>query len=166
MILPELFSTEEQVYECQPKINESENCNFIISAVSELPNQCERPLTPTTWAATKSLLSKSVVPKMPVAFLPFIPKPVTDYSTVYAALKKFNNILFQLEQETLQVFSDERVYRIVVYIMLNKLNEFSKLIPSLGGFHMVKCALHCFWKVVRGTGLEDGLIENEVFGEK
>ena len=86
LILPESFSVEEQIYECQPKINESENCNFILSAVSALPNQCEQPLTPLTWAATKSLLSKSVVPKMQVAFLPFIPKPVTDYSTVYTAL--------------------------------------------------------------------------------
>ena len=58
------------------------------------------------------------------------------------------------------------MYRIVVDIMLNKPNEFPKLIPFLGGFHMAKCALHCFWKVVRGSGLEDGLIETEVFGEK
>ena len=50
--------------------------------------------------------------------------------------------------------------------MLNKPNEFPKLIPFLGGFHMAKCTLHCFWKVVRGSGLEDGLIETEVFGEK
>ena len=64
LILPESFSVEEQIYECQPKINESENCNFILSAVSALPNQCEPPLTPLTWAATKSLLSKSAVPKM------------------------------------------------------------------------------------------------------
>ena len=52
LILPESFSVEEQIYECQPKINESENCNFILSAVSALPNQCEPPLTPLTWAAT------------------------------------------------------------------------------------------------------------------
>ena len=165
MILPETFSVEEQIYECQPKFNESENCNFILSAVSALPNQCEPPLTPLTWAATKSLLSKSVVPQMQVAFLPFIPKPVTDYSTVYTALKNLNNVLFQLEQEALPAFCDEGVYRIVVDIMLNKPNEFPKLIPFLEGFHMAKCPLHCFWKVVRGNGLEDGLIETEVFGE-
>ena len=155
MILPELFSVEEQIYECQPKINESDNCNYILSAVSALPNQCEPPFTPLTWAATKSLLSKSVVPKMQVAFLPFIPKPVTDYSTVYTALKKFN-VLFQLEQEALPVFCDEGVYRIVVDVMLNKPNEFTKLIPFLGGFRFV----------VRGSGLDDGLIETEISGEK
>ena len=31
---------------------------------------------------------------------------------------------------------------------------------------MANCALHCFWKVVCGSGFKDGLIETEVFGEK
>ena len=38
LILPESFSVEEQIYECQPKINESDSCNFILSAVTALLN--------------------------------------------------------------------------------------------------------------------------------
>ena len=153
LILSESFYVEEQISECQPKINESENCSFILSAVSALPNP---------------YLTNRLV--MQVAFLPFIPKPVTGYSTVYTLLKNFN-VLFHLEQEALSVFCDEGVYRIVAGIMLNKPNEFRKLIPFLGGFHMAKCTLHCFWKVIRGSGLEDGLTETgkksteTVFGE-
>ena len=70
---------------------------------------------------------------MQVAFLPFILKPVTDYSTVYTLLKNFN-VLFQLEQEALPVFCDEGVYRIVVGIMLNKQTKWiSKINTFLRG---------------------------------
>ena len=138
LILSESFYVEEQISECQPKINESKNCSFMLSAVSALPNPYP----------TNRLV-------MQVAFLPFILKPVTDYSTVHTLLKNFN-VLFQLEQEALPVFCDEGVYRIVVDVMLNKPNEFTKLIPFLGAFRFL----------VRGSGLDDGLIETEIFGEK
>ena len=36
----------------------------------------------------------------------------------------------------------------------------------LGGLHMAKCVEHCIGKFVRGCGLEDGLLETVLFGEK
>ena len=43
-----------------------------------------------TWPGCKSPLSKQKVSIMQVGFIPFIPRPVTDRSTVYTAIKNFN----------------------------------------------------------------------------
>ena len=36
----------------------------------------------------------------------------------------------------------------------------------LGGFHMAKCVLHCIGKFIKGSGLDDVLIETRIFGAK
>ena len=92
---------------------------------------------------------------MQVGFIPFISSLVTDQSTVYTAMKNFNIVLKQLEQDAFPVFCDEGVFRIVLNIYLKKQDEFSNLIPMLGGFHMVKCVLHCIGKFMKGSGLDN-----------
>ena len=44
--------------------------------------------------------------------------------------------------------------------------EFKDLLPMLGGFHMAKCVQRCIGKYIKGTGLEDVLVETGVFGVK
>ena len=41
------------------------------------------------WSANKSLWNETKIALMQVDFLPFIPHPITEYSTVYTALKNF-----------------------------------------------------------------------------
>ena len=36
----------------------------------------------------------------------------------------------------------------------------------LGGFHIAKCVQRCIGKYIKGTGLEDVLVETDVFGVK
>ena len=119
-----------------------------------------------SWAGTKALLSRSNVPLMQVAFLPFILFPVTEHSTVYTAIINFTKVLSQLDQKSLPVFRDEGVFHIVLVIYLKCPNKFNGLIPMLGGFHMAKCAQHCIGKYIKGTGLEDCLVETGIFGVK
>ena len=52
------------------------------------------------------------VPEKVVGFLPVLPYPVTEYATVYTALKNFQSILSQLDQTHLPVTCDEGVYHI------------------------------------------------------
>ena len=35
-----------------------------------------------------------------------------------------------------------------------------------GGFHTIKCVQRCIGKNIKGTGLEDALVETGVFGVK
>ena len=82
-----------------------------------------------TWGALNSLISNSKLPIMQTGFLPFIPYPVTEHTTVYTAMKNFIKVLQQLHQKALPIFCDETVYRIVVNIYLKCPNEFKMLIP-------------------------------------
>ena len=57
---------------------------------------------------------------MQAGLIRFIPSPVTDQSTVYTVIKNFNIVLKQLEQDSLPVFYDEGVFRIVLNFYLTK----------------------------------------------
>ena len=81
-------------------------------------------------------------------------------------MKKFVALAEHLDQNAIPVFCDEGVFRLVLNIFLKKQSEFKCLIPMLGGFHMAKCVLHCIGKYLNGCGLEDGLVEINIFGIK
>ena len=97
-------------------------------------------------------------------FLPILPHPVTEYSTVYTALKNFQNVLRQLGQDRLAITCDEGVYRIAREIMMLRPEEFTDLTLCLGSFHLLKIYLGCVGKYLRGSGADSIWIENEIFG--
>ena len=80
-------------------------------------------------------------------------------------MKNFIKVLQQPDQKALLFFFGEGVYRIVVDIYLKCSNEFNMLVPCLGGFHMAKCVQHCIGKHIRGSDLDDPLVETQVFGK-
>ena len=61
-------------------------------------------------------------------------------------MKKNVSLTVQLKQKTLRVFCGEGVFRIVVDIFLNNLDDFKDLLPMLRGFHMTKGVLHAIRK--------------------
>ena len=90
---------------------------------------------------------------------------MTEHATVYTAMKNFIKVLQQPDQKALLFFFGEGVYRIVVDIYLKCSNEFNMLVPCLGGFLMAKCVQHCIGKYIRGSNLDDPLVETQVFGK-
>ena len=40
------------------------------------------------------------------------------------------------------------------------------LVPCLSGFHMAKYVQHCIGKYIQGSGLDDTLMESQVFWKK
>ena len=44
--------------------------------------------------------------------------------------------------------------------------KFKALVPCLGGLYMGNCLGHCIGKYIKGTGLEDALIECKRIGKK
>ena len=119
-----------------------------------------------TWAAMRSLMNEKPFPLMQVGFLPFVPAPVTDYATVYTAMKNFLNVVNQLKHQILPLFCDEGVFRTVIHIYLNHNEEFQNLLPMLGSFHIAKIAQHSAGKYIRDSGFDDALIEMKTFGIK
>ena len=99
-----------------------------------------------------------------VGFLSVIPRPVTNYSTVYAALRNFEDTRKQLGQQSFSVISDKGVYQVIMVIVLSHPSEFPNLFPMIGIFHVGKVALHGAGKYFKGSGTDIALILAKCFG--
>ena len=155
--IPDTFKVKSELISEQEETINSKLDDFSLHVPNEnLPR----------WGALKSLISNSKLPIMQTGFLPFIRYPVTEHTTVYTAMKNFIKVLQQLDRKALPIFCGEGVYRIVVDIYLKCPNEFKMLVPCLRGFHMAKGVQHCIGKYIRGSGLDDALVETQVFRKK
>ena len=124
------------------------------------------------------------MPVKKIAFLPVLPYPCTEYSTVYTAMKNFVSLCNQLEQDKIPMYCDEKVYCIVkeipmycdekvyciakeipmycdekVYCIVKEIQfirkeEFSSIIPCLGTFHTIKTLMKSIGKSLGGSGAE------------
>ncbi|KAH3853858.1 hypothetical protein DPMN_096393 [Dreissena polymorpha] len=62
------------------------------------------------------------------------------------------------------MWCDEGVFALAADIYLHKTNKFSDLFLCMGPFHWTRVLLRCQGKLLRGSGLDDALIECGVFG--
>ena len=158
------FTVRNKLFTADCKSSSSNDLSFILSCLrSGFVHSENLDLIPT-WAGCRSLLSNSRVTLMHVGFLPYIPHPVTDYSTICTALHNFQSVLAQLHQQSLPISCDEGVFRIVVDIYFQRPDEYKNLIPMLGGFHMGKAVEHCIRKFMKGSGIENAFVETGTFG--
>ena len=58
-----------------------------------------RDKTYFTWAAANALITNQCSPMKKVGFVPVIPHSVTNYSTVSSALRNFEDMRKQLDQQ-------------------------------------------------------------------
>lgn len=117
-----------------------------------------------SWSASNSLWTENKIPEKNLAFLPVLPHPVTEYATVYSAMKNFMAIGLQLVQNEIPLYCDEGVYCIVREIQLMRPEEFRTLVPCLGTFHLVKTVLKCIGKALGGSGTDITWLQAGVFG--
>ena len=103
---------------------------------------------------------------MQVELLPFIAQPVTEYSIVYKTMENFISPDVHLRQKSSLAFCDEGIFRIVLDIFLNNLDEFKDLLPILRGFHLTKTVLHAIGRYVKESGLDDILKHTWFCGPK
>ena len=99
-----------------------------------------------------------------VVFLPVIPHSVTNYSTVYSALRNFEDMRKQLGQQSFPIISDKGVYQVIMDNVLSHPSEFPNLFPLMGISHMARVALHCAGKSFEGSGIDIALILTKSFG--
>ena len=113
--LSDNFNPEDTLFESTEVIEKRQTLESLISFLknSWLPSDSTNI---PTWAGINSLLSEKESPLMHTAFLPFIPHPITEQSTVYTSMENFVAVLDQLEQEFLPVYADEGVFRIMLNI--------------------------------------------------
>ncbi|CAG9764485.1 unnamed protein product [Ceutorhynchus assimilis] len=108
-------------------VTEANATEFLISLVRSGITDEKNPVP--SWARIQALTSQKIVPLKKVGFLPVIPSLVTNYSTIFTALKNFENIRAQLEdQSTLSVFcddADDGIFHIIAEILMNNPASFS-----------------------------------------
>ena len=117
-----------------------------------------------SWSASNAVWTEDDIPVKNLAFLPVLPHPVTEYATVYSAMKNFTAIGSQLVQGEIPMYCDEGVYCIVREIQMKRQKEFRPLVPCLGTFHLVKTVLKCLGKALGGSGAEMVWLQAGVFG--
>ena len=143
--LPAEFSVKDTEVEQDSDIRDKD---FILGYIRGLSGAGE--LSIPTWAGCESIVSNENLAIMQVAFLPYLPYPVTDFATVYTALRNLQSVLQQLNQKSLPLVCDEGVFRIVAEITLQRPNEFRNIVPMLGNFHFAN--QHCIGKLLMGRG--------------
>ena len=117
-----------------------------------------------SWSGVNAIWSSEQIPVSQVSFLPVLPFPVTEYSTVYTELNNLKSLLSTLCQSNLPVACDEGVYRIAREIQLFRPEEFKNIVLCMGTFHMTKVALGCIGKYLKGSGAQTILVESTMFG--
>ena len=118
------------------------------------------------WGGIHALISEANVPVMRVGFLLVFPRPVTEYCTVRKSLLNFQSVCRQFKQDVMPMFSDEGVFHTAADIVMEEPTQFEDLFPVLGMFHYTKVLLRCAGRYLLGSGVDDVLIQNEVFGKK
>ena len=99
-----------------------------------------------------------------VGFLPVIPHSVTNYNTVYSAVRNLEDMRKQLRQQSFPVISGEGVYQVIMDIVLSHSSEFPNLFPMMGILYMAKVASHYAGKYFKGRGNDIELILTKCFG--
>lgn len=165
---PKLSNTFQTAEVMGVRLNHTEfpsanNTEFLITLTRSETEEFEYV---PTWGGFHALITPNKLPLYHVGFLPVIPSPVTSYGTVFTALKNFDDVRVQLSQPVMPVFCDEGVFHTVADIVLHMPEEFQHLYPMMGMFHFTKVALRCTGRYITGSGLDDALIETEIFGIK
>ena len=121
-----------------------------LSDLNDIKPACENPNIPS-WSGFNSVITDENLSQKVIGFLPVIPHPVTDYSTVYTEMKNFQNILSQLQQSHLAITADEGVDHIAHEIQLQHPDEFKDLIFNMGSLHIIKVVLGCIESMLTGA---------------
>ena len=102
----------------------------------------------------KSFISTVNIEITKCAFIPIMPHPATEYSTIYTCMKNYQDILNQIKIPCGPLWCDEGVYRIGKEIQLLRPDEFKNIFLGMGGFHTEKIVLACLGKYLERSGIK------------
>ena len=111
---------------------------------------------------TVCLLTHQVL--LQVTFTPIIPYPATEYDTIFTAMRNFQDVLRQKDQNYGPLWCDKGVYKVAKELQLLNPTQFDDIFLGLGGFHMEKVLIACYGFYLKETGIDKVFAENEIFG--
>ena len=113
--------------------------------------------------AFNAIINKDQLPpQSTVGYCQTIDSSPTNMATVYTLLKRSITMGDQLSQQDIIITFDLAIYAKAVEIIWKNSEEWSRIVPRLGAFHISCCFLAIIGKRFRDAGLTDLLIESEV----
>lgn len=116
------------------------------------------------WSAFNAQMSSEIAPRTMIGYCPMIHGSSTEYSTIYTVLKTIQNMMSCLNQKNSVITFDLAIYMKAKEIQLRCADEFKHLVIRMGGFHIALNFLSVIGKKFQESGLEDLLIESELYG--
>ena len=92
-----------------------------------------------------------------------IPAQASDISTIYTVLDTVDKLMYKLDQRHAVLTFDEALYSKAKEVQWRMPDKFKNLVLRLGGFHTIIVFLAVIGKQFRDRGLEDDLIDCDVY---
>lgn len=116
------------------------------------------------WSAFNAQMSSEIAPRTKIGYCPMINGSSTEYSTIYTVLKTVQSMMSCLNQKNSVITFDLAIYMKAKEIQWRCADEFKDLVIRMGGFHIALNFLSVIGKKFKESGLEDLLIESELYG--
>ena len=116
------------------------------------------------WSVFYSVLSDKGRQQTSIGYYQMISEPPTDWNVVYKVMIRTMRMLELLGQEYTVLTLDEGIYRIAQSTKFRNPAEFRSLVVRLAGFHRLFNFLGIIGNRMRGSGIEDILVEPECYG--
>ena len=160
------FSDEQQSISIDKAIVFARLCPTRILEVDFKPLRDDEQKVPS-WKGMHAVLRHTfseTSTKSTIGYNPVIRGNPTDWNTIYTGLKLVEQQMWTIGQDIPVITLDLQLYSIAQAIRLRNWEEFGHHILRLGGFHIMEL----YWKIIgkrfSASGLEDILIEADVFG--
>ena len=109
-----------------------------------------------------STVFKEKVPKTELTFLPPIPHPITEYSTVLECIRVSKRYAQSCNMVHRHITADCGTAAKFYHVVWNHQEEFKNVIVHLGDFHTMQELFSIIGKVMRGSGFDDVLYQANI----
>lgn len=119
-------------------------------------------ILPPTWSGFHHLLTQQDTEATLIGYGPFIPQSPTSADVVEKSVEYCMEVTQKVGQEFTVVTCDQAIYEIVLGLQKKKTRKYEKLILRMGGFHIAQNYLGAIGCLMKGSGIEDILVEADI----
>ena len=141
------------------------NTSWIISRYNSSKETLQ---TIPSWRVFRQILAEGTI-KANVGYLPPVTDPPSEMSVIFACINRALRIFEELEINQVFLEVDQAIYTKVLDAMFNMeadgIKLFSKLVPRIGGFHVLLCILRTMFARFKDSGIIQWLVYSGIDGE-
>ena len=139
-------------------------CPTKLFHVDQSPIQCPDRQKIPSWGAFNAEVSQNAPLTSQIGYCLMISGSPTEYNTVYTVMKQVQVMMAPLGQKDCVITFDLAIYVKGKEIQRGREEEFKDTVIRMGGFHIAQNYLSLIGKCFEESGLEDLLIETNIYG--